>query len=451
MIPLCAFVVDPDTGQQWPVIAGGDPISAVVGVASGGLIGGGILDSFTNKPNNDAATAGQQNANAALDTGYKASGYMPDDDERTKAQIAPIIKMLVDNSLPDDTAQLMAIVMQEQRGQSLQKSYEYLKSFSDAIQQGYFTPEDVSDVGSMLGSQLRTQYEQGQEFDLDQVLNDVAHQAVEQLPAWQRIADYAGEAAGDIRSAGRSLGEFDQDKFDRRYEPALDRLNADYEVRDRAREEDLASRGVTDQGSMASDPTIGRSTVADVARSLSDREYARELGNITKEAQAAAEGQQVAEYSALQGEPGAIGTAVAVKAGPLDKLAEIGGKAADVGLAIHSNRRQDIAAGHDATTGAGVTGAEAGAAPFTSLQPVVDNRTTRRTQSVGGALEQLSAPVSQRLGYRAGVTPGTMSGLSQVRAQGIESDTAQKLSRQKALMGLGLAGLSMVGGGGGGG
>lgn len=430
MTKVVLGIVDPETGHFYPFIGGGDFIGDVVGDVFG--LGDEKADAMESQRG-----LMQQAKGDAREQGQWAAGQTEAEQQQMQELIFPLIQHLVANGLSDDVAQRLAVSLQNARGDDLSAAFQQLASFADSIEKGYFNPKDVNDIGSLLGSELQRQYEQGQQLDLTSTINFVRDQAIEQLPNVQASIGRMQEAGDRLDQAGRALGKFDQRLFDERYAPALDRLNADYELRDKQLEADLAARGISDRGSMASDPTVARSTPAEVSRSLVAREYAREAGNIAMEAQADAERQQVAEHQALQGEYATRQGEPGVITQPFDALTSIAGRAGDVGLAVHSARRQDVGQGVDALMQSAQTKGEARATPYRERQTDVTNTGALRTQSYGGALEQLSVPQTSRFGYKTGVANQTTGASAQIGSQAIQSATQQKIAGQDRLFKLG--------------
>lgn len=125
-----------------------------------------------------------------------------------------------------------------------------------------------------------------------------------ETPAQQRRrTDLTQNVAG--REAG--LGTIDEEKFGRRFDPAMQRLTEGYGKRIRGFDELMAERGLAPQGSLAGgDRSVQYSSPFGYGRGEIEGQYAEEAGNIMKEAQALSEQQQLQEYLALlQGYGGA--------------------------------------------------------------------------------------------------------------------------------------------------
>lgn len=113
----------------------------------------------------------------------------------------------------------------------------------------------------------------------------------------QRAETNAAIKQSGERAAG--LGTFNAERFDQRFQPALERLNDSFTRNRRSVSEDLASRGIGHQGSFAAgDRNVGVSGPEGYEQSLVAERFGAEAGRTMRESMADSSEQDRADYTA---------------------------------------------------------------------------------------------------------------------------------------------------------
>lgn len=135
---------------------------------------------------------------------------------------------------------------------------------------------------------------------------------------YQNVQQQMLGQGGKTEDLQSGLGTLNQTDFERRYDPAFQRLMADYQDMDRGIIEDMNRRGITSIGS--SDPNMPVNAGSEpemYQRNLLSRETKREMGNLMKEAQSQSMAQRTAD----------LGVSTSADVGKADRLARLGNQA----------------------------------------------------------------------------------------------------------------------------
>lgn len=376
-----------------------------------------------------SATGSQsQQANQVQDqtrqVSQEAQGQTQKQQQAAQNEIKPVIDYLQAQGMAADHAQVIQQAIANASQDDLGKIYEQLKGLGDQVQQGLIKPGDLSTVGGIIATAVQKQYQTGQAFDFGKTMTEITGQMKQQMPQLTGTANQAAGAANKITAQTGALGTLDQQKFNERFQPALQQLNQQYQTDTRNLNEQMDARGIQEQGSFAgtgtdaegnfkTNPQISsQSTPLNQGRLLLAQQRDRDLNSAVLQAQGQGEAQQVSELNAAQQTPGALGEAVNAQVSPFAALSNQTQAEGNTNLALQSSRAADTT--QLANTGASaantqVAGAE-GAAGAQQTKLATD--IARQQQTLPVAIQQKATPQSERLGYGAGVTPGVSAAFS---------------------------------------
>lgn len=385
----------------------------------------------------------------------EATGQTKAQQNKAMADIQPMIDRLVQQGMAADQAQVIQQGIANSSQTDLGQIYEQLKGLGNQVEQGLIKPGDLSTVGGIIATSVQKQYQTGQAFNFGSAMTDITSQMKTQMPQLMATASQAAGAADKISAQTGALGTLDQQKFNERFQPALQQLNQQYTNDSRTMSEQMDARGLQEQGSFAGtgtdntgefkvNPQISsESSPENHARLMLAQQHNKDLNSAMLQAQGQAEGQQVSELNAAQQTPGALGAAVQTQASPFAALSNQTQAEGNTNLALQSSRAADtqqLAATGQGAAQTKVAGQE-GAAGTEQTKLATDINRTQQT--VPTALAQEAVPQGDRLGYGAGVTPGVAGAFAGLGNTAME--TKQKNQQQGAGAFMSLGGAAMGG------
>ena len=420
------------------------------GLASGGLCNFDSPDPPPTAPPPPAAPARPSFEEAAGETREQA--------EAARVQGEQILDILQANGITNEERAQVEQMLLEQRGADLRLAINRLQGLADQVVEGLIQPEELRAMADNFNEQIQAQVASGAELHFPTVMNSVS----QNFPDIQaRVADYHVQAQRVQQEAGQ-LGNFDQADFERRYQPALNRLIQDYDERTSSFEDQMNSRGLMPQGSFDATGATGEPGVRsgsepwEHGRAVLGREFAREAGNVAQEAQAASEAQRLGEFQVGSGArlDSAAGD-IQAAATPLRSTIEQGQSM----LELSAGRNQNIGA---AGQNLGMTQAEqenrrdwavpafdAASQYYNDMLAQQRGAEARRAATSGTALTYRGAPQQARLATNAGVSAnvyGSDMGYAAALAAQQGANYRQAQERNANLWGAGIGAAGALGG-----
>jgi len=361
-------------------------LGLMVGVSTfSSLISGGSGSS------GDASKALKAGVGAARKLGQKITQVSEADQKARIDEIDEVIRNLKELGLAADDAFALQQSLIGARGDELSGLLDSLNGTIQATVQGYIQPEELRQLGSMLNQNIMQQVASGNP-DLQEAFNITEIQGAESLPNMRASVE-------ELQGLGRQLGQFDQASFDQRFEPALRRINQQFDSRHQDIINNMNRRGIR-----------AGSTEEAYQNELLAREYGDTLTNAALQAQNQAEQQQVSEYNARQAEPANLLRISADNKANTQLLLNRYNQAIQEASQPAALQQQGV------NTASGVYTTRAGTeAPLAS---------ERRAQTLGTAVDYLGLPTSNVVAAKAGTAApavGSAAGLGRANI-GAKSD-----------------------------
>lgn len=383
----------------------------------------------------------------------EAAGETREQAEQARLQGEQILDILQQNGITNEERAQVEQMLLQARGEDLRLAVNRLQGLADQVANGLIQPEELRALADNFHEQVQVQIASGAELSFPAVFNSVQ----QNFPDIQaRVTDYHQQALRVQQEAGQ-LGEFDQADFERRYQPAISRLIQDYDERVTNFEDQMNARGLMPQGSFAAgERVVSGSEPWEHGRNLLAREFSREAGNITKEAQAASEAQRLGEFQA--GTTARLASAegdITAAATPLRSTIEQGQSM----LELSSGRNQNVQLGGQEV---GMTQAEqanrrdwaipafdAASQYYNDLLAQQRGAEARRAATSGTALTYRGTPQQSRLATNAGVAAnvyGSDMGYAAALAAQQGANYRQAQERNANLWGAGIGAAGQIGG-----
>lgn len=378
----------------------------------------------------------------------EAQGQTKDQQLAAQDQIKPVIDYLQKQGMTADHAQVLQQAIANASQQDLSKVYEQLSGLATQVQQGLIKPGDLSTVGGIIATAVQKQYQTGQAFNFGTAMNEITANMKTAMPQLQATANQAVGVANKISEQTGALGKLDQQKFNERFQPALQAINQQYQNDSRTLNEQMDARGLQEQGSFAGSGTdangefkvnpriTSESTPVNNARLMLAQQHDQDLNAATLQAQAQGEGQQVSELNAAQATPGALKGAVEAQASPFEALSQQTAAEGNTQLALQSSRAADTAQLANTGMQAATTKVAGQTGSTQAQQDILANDTSRRDQTLPVAIEQNATPQSARLALGAGVTPGVSGALSSLGSSAMDAQQKNQAGGAKAFTGI---------------
>lgn len=370
---------------------------------------------------------------AALRFGQALSGQTAEQANKAYETSQKLLDRLVDNGLEADTAVKLQQGLLQSRGDALSAVTEDFHKLTQAVASKLITPEQVRAMGEAYGNEVDSLIQEGKDLTSEFAprVKALTQQMEAEIPA---IRDIAGQA--------KDLGTFNQEKFDRRFQPAFERLKDQYDLRMQDLRETLNARGIPPGSEQEAYQTM-----------LLERDFQKETNRLMLEAQAAAEGQEQSEYmTKLQA---GLTPFEALRSAQEATLNEQEGR-----LRLHAARGEDVAQkgeqydrGRDELTtkqNIAASGVDAKAQTYDRRKSEMEQANQRFGATYGTAVGELSVPQAERLNIASGAASGNVGARLGYSAEQNKTATARTMaSRQQPfnLAGAGLgAGGSIIGG-----
>ena len=375
-----------------------------MGSIIGGLAGIGVGNWITDIAGDSAPDSSQQLAQASQEAGrisQSASGQTYEQEQQAREEAQEVLNRLREQGLEADDAMVIQQMLVSARGDELSNILGQLQNTSTLVQSGLMTPQTLSHMGSMVNQAVMQQVASGNP-DLQAAFQIAEQQGIESIPELRNLV-------GELQEMGRSLGQSDTEQFEMRFGPMLRRINQAMEENLLGIRQNLNARGI-DAGSSAE----ARMT------ELAAREYSGAVNEAGLRAQEAEQQQRLGEYNSRSSfEPSNL---LRIRGDQRESLNQLlGRQQTGVGENL---QRYNLSSGLLNSAGS-VYGQRLSEADLANL---------RRGQTLGTYLDQTSVPQSQRLGFKAGVTPSIYVSAAQVGSNEMRNRTQRDIANQQLIL-----------------
>lgn len=370
--------------------------------------------------------------------GLLLSGQSLDDQERAKLQAQFLIERLIQNGVAADDAIKLQEGLLKSRGDQLSSVTQDFFNLTQAVANKLITPEQLREIGAQYGAQVDQLIQEGKDLGTEFAprVKALTQKMESEIPGIRSLAQDVGTVAEDIRTKGAELGAFDQERFDRRFKPAFRRLKDEYDLRAQELRESMNSRGIAPGSEQEA-----------YQMSLLEREFNKEISNLTLGAQAQAEGQELAEYSSRgQIEPAAYMQRLQAGMTPFEALRstqESTLNEMESRLRLHAVRGEDVAQkgeqyaqGRDELTtrqNIAAQGVDAQAQTYDRRKAEMEQANQRFGATYGTAVGNLSVPQTERLQIASEATTANTQARLGYAAKMHEINTQRKLAGQQMI------------------
>lgn len=377
----------------------------IIGSVIGGAMGVGVGKGITALAGDHAASPEEQLRQAGQESdriAQGASGQTFGEEREIRERANVVLEQLRQQGLEADDAYVIQQMLVSARGDELTTLVGQLEGTSQAVQSGMMSPQTLSQMGNMVNQAIMQQVASGNP-DLQAAFQIAEQQGAESIPELRSLVT-------ELQDMGRSLGTSDPNQFAMRFDPMLRRINQSMEENLLGIRQNLNARGI-DAGSSAE----ARMT------ELAAREYSDAVNEAALRAQAAEQQQRLGEYAARsEMEPGNLLRIRGDQRASLDQL--MGRQQTGVGENLS---RVNLSQG--------VLNAAGGV--YGNRLAESDLASQRWGQTLGTYLDQSSVPQTQRLGFKAGVTPSIYGSAASVGTQNASRQTHRDISNQNLILG----------------
>lgn len=389
------------------------------------------------------------------------SGQTQEEEDAWRVKANTLLDYLHTQGMTDDAAAAAAVALQNARGDDLAQAVNRLAGLADNVQNSLIAPEDLRAMSQMFADHVQQNRNEGLAINFMDSLNAVNDRVDQEMPHIQEAVQQARAQLQDVSEQGNRLGEFDADRFERAYQPAINRLLQTYDQKERAFNDEMQRRGLTPQGSLdaTGNPVTSESAPWNEGRSAIAREFSREAGNVMQEAQNTSDAQARADYQArAQAEPGIGAANITAAKTPFQTLLEQNQNTTatqDANLRLHAARTQDTAlegqtlqntqAEQNQKLNWALPAEQAAQDYYQSRLADTNAAFQRRSQTFDPYLSNVVVPQTQRLGTKAGVATSNYQTSSALYGQMAGQLSNRAIATQQQNAGLIGAGLGTVG------
>ena len=372
----------------------------------------------------------------AFRTAQLSTGQTVDQQQEARQKAQAMIDLLASEGLDANDAVKLQQTVLGMRGEELSEITNTFAGYAQGVQQGLIKAEDLRSIGAQLGSEIDELMAEGRDITTEFAprLRALNQQIESEIPG---IREYSQK----MDTLGDNIGTFDDEDFNRRFQPALTRLQRQFDINRQSIIDSMAERGIA--------PGSENERFQNLVLT---RDQDEDLKNAMLQAQAGSQAQRLSEYGAK------TTSGLSTRLSPLDSLRkamESTTGEADSRLRIYAakgntvNQRAnqyqlgqgELGLGVDA----GKVGVDASNETYNARTAEINQANQRFGDTFGQAIAQSGVPQSERLAIGANTTTSSLGARLGYGAKQHETNTARTVaSRQMPFNILG-AGMGAVG------